>query len=513
MMKRKESKGALARLYLLLGLVACVVFPVTVNAELTCDEVLNLTIPDTTILSAEVVAPSPSIPAYCKVEGYVTTRAVRGEPDNQVNFRIGLPVGTWNNKFYFQGIGGLAGSIPSIDFGLARGYASAATDTGHQGGPFDADWAYNNRTKEIDFGYRAIHVVTLAAKAITSEFYGQAPLFSYFFGVSNGGRQGLMEATRYPDDYDGIVAGAPVTDHIGFMLAFSWNARAVLSSLDSFIPISKLSLIASAVLAVCDGDDGLIDGIVSDPGICSFDPASLQCSDGDMPDCLTEGQVDSLRKIYAGPSTAKGKQIYPGIPKGHEDSGGWQPWIVSFGESPAIQADGTLLFGAPQYGFVSQEGFLRYMSFPNDDPEYYWRSFDFDKDTPKMSLMDSILTVSSNLAPFRNRGGKMIMYHGWADTCLSPYQTVDYFLQVQRASGGRDRTSEFLRLFMVPGMLHGAGGTGPNVFDAFGALEDWVEHGIAPDYLIASGGTPYRTRKMHFCRFLCHSGALERQYI
>jgi feruloyl esterase len=169
---------------------------------------------------------------------------------------------------------------------------------------------------------------------------------------------------------------------------------------------------------------------------------------------------------------------------------------VSFGETPDVQADGTLLFAAPQFGFISQEGFLRYMSFPVDDPDYYWRFFDFDKDPPKMSSMARILSVSTNLARFRNRGGKIIMYHGWSDTCLSPFQTVDYFMQVRRAMGGAERTAEFLRFFMVPGMLHCAGGPGPTVFDAFGALEDWVEQGNAPDFLIASGGIPYRTRPL-----------------
>ena len=499
MTNRRKNSSALTRLYVLLGLAAFVLLPFAANAALQCGEVLDLRIPDVTITSAGVVGSTGSVPAYCKVEGYVETQGVRGEPDNKVNFLVGLPISTWNGKFYFQGIGGMAGSIPSIDFGLAGRYASAATDTGHQGGPFDSQWGYDSRTKEIDFGYRAIHVVTVAAKAITSKFYGLAPRLSYFNGCSNGGRQGLMEATRYPDDYDGIVVGSPVTDHIGFMLAFSWNARTVLSSLDNFIPISKLPLIAGAALETCDAQDGLVDGLVSDPGSCTFDPAILQCSGGNEATCLTTGQVASLRKIYAGPSTTKGKkdkEIYPGIPKGHEDAGGWQPWIVSFGETPAVQPDGTLLFAAPQFGFVSQEGFLRYMSFPKDDPDYDWRSFNFDKDPPKTSAMASILNVGTNLAAFRHRGGKIVMYHGWSDTCLSPFRTVDYFLQLRRAMGGEKRTAEFLRLFMVPGMLHCAGGPGPNTFDAFGALEAWVEQGNAPDYLIASGGSPSRTRPL-----------------
>ena len=491
-----KTNSVLIKLFTVLGLAAFALLPLAANAEIQCSEVLTLQIPDTTITSALIVGSSGSVPTYCKVDGYVETRGVRGEPDNKVNFSLGLPIVTWNGKFYFQGIGGMAGYIPSFDFGLALGYASAATDTGHQAGVFDSEWGYNNRTKEIDFGYRAIHVVTVAAKTITSQFYGQAPTLSYFNGCSNGGRQGLMEAATYPDDYDGIVVGAPVTDHIGFMLAFSWNARTVLSSLDNFIPISKLSLIAGASLGACDARDGLIDGLVSDPGSCTFDPTALQCSGANKPYCLTSGQVASLRKIYAGPATSKGKEIYPGIPKGHEDASGWQPWIVSFAENPVVQPDGTLLFGGAQFGFVSQEGFLRYMSFPKDDPNYDWRSFNFDKDTPKTSAMASILNPGTNLAAFRHRGGKIIMYHGWSDTCLSPFRTVDYFLQLRRAMGGEDRTAEFLRLFMVPGMLHCAGGPGPNSFDAFGALVNWVEQGTAPDYLIASGVIPYRTRPL-----------------
>lgn len=477
------------------ALAALVFFPIGANAQIQCSEALNIQIPDTTIESAVQVKASGSVPTYCKVEGCVQTKGVSGEPDNRVNFIVGLPI-AWNGKFYFQGIGWLAGSIPPIDFGLARGYASAATDTGHQADPLDADWAYNNRTKEIDFGYRAIHVVTIAGKAIASAFYGKEPAFSYFNGCSNGGRQGLIEADRYPADFDGIVAGSPVTDHMGFTMAFNWNARTLLSSRDHFIPKSKLQLIADATLESCDNKDGLSDGLISNPAACDFDPASLQCKEGDGPDCLSAGQVESLRKIYAGPATSKGRQLYPGIPKGHENAGGWEPWIVSFEESPILQTDGTLLFAGQQYGFAMQEGILRYLSFPRDNPDYDWRSFNFDKDFHQMAEMASILNVGANLSSFRNRGGKMIMYHGCSDTCLSPFHTIDYFKQVQRETGGEERTSDFLRFYLVPGMLHCAGGPGPNVFDAFGALEGWVEGGNAPGSMIASGGTPNRTRPL-----------------
>ncbi len=181
---------------------------------------------------------------------------------------------------------------------------------------------------------------------------------------------------------------------------------------------------------------------------------------------------------------------------GHENAGGWQPWVVSFAENPAVQTDGSLLFAAPQFGFISQDGFLRYMSFPVDDPDYDWRSFNFDRDHKKMSSMARILSVKTNLARFRQKGGKIIMYHGLSDTVLSPFQTVDYFLKVRRAMGGEERTDEFLRFFKVPGMLHCGGGPGPNMFDSFGALEDWVEQDIAPDYMIASGGTLNYTRPL-----------------
>jgi hypothetical protein len=244
--------------------------------ECTLADLQAIALADTTITAVTLVSATATLPEYCQVNGYVTTP----EPVNTVNFRIGLPT-TWNGKFYFEGVGGFGGTIGSLTAGLARNYASASTDTGHQGSSFDASWAFNNRAKEIDYGYRGTHVTAVAAKSLTHAYYGSPPQHAYLSGCSNGGRQGLMEAQRYPADFDGIIAGAP-----GISSATAtriWNYQTLLADWDHYMPASKLPLLANAVLANCDAKDGLVDGIIDDPRRCTFDPAHLQCPAGVAP--------------------------------------------------------------------------------------------------------------------------------------------------------------------------------------------------------------------------------------
>jgi feruloyl esterase len=481
--------------------VLCLLGPWAVQARTAtdCASLMTLAIPGTTITSTAVV-PSDSVaglPEYCKVEGFVTTPGDAAVPSNTVNFRLGLPT-AWNGKFYFQGTGGFAGTIGALDAGLVRGYASASTDTGHQGGARDASWALNNRPKEIDYGHRGVHVSTLAAKAITQAFYGRRPQHAYFQGCSNGGRQALMEAQRYPADYDGIIAGAPALD-LRLLIGFNWNEQAVLASADSYVPATKMTALAARVVASCDAADGLVDGIIDDPRRCTFDPAVLLCPAGDAPDCLTAAQVETVRKVYAGPSNSRGEQLFEGFPVGHEDlPTGWQAWIVG-AVPPVPGSDGRLAYPeSPPAQWSFQEQSLRFMVF--DDPAYDWRAFDVDTDPALLGVLEPLFNATDpDLSTFRALGGKVIMWHGWADPALTAFRTIRYFNEVIRATGSARETDSFLRLFLAPGMHHCAGGPGPNTLDALTALEQWVEGGRAPDRIIAShltAGVVDRTRPL-----------------
>jgi feruloyl esterase len=449
---------------------------------------------DTTLTAVALVPATTTVPEYCQVDGYVTTP----KPVNQVNFRVGLPT-AWNHKFYFQGCGGRCGGLVSLNAGLMRGYASATTDTGHQGVSTDSTWAYNARAKEIDYGHRAVHVTTVAAKLLTHAYYGTRLRQAYFSGCSNGGRQGLIEAQRYPEDFDGIIAGAPGFGNKGNLNSI-WRYQTVLADREHYLPPSKLPLLANAVLADCDAKDGLVDGLIGDPRLCTFAPASLQCAAGDAPDCFTAGQVETVQKIYAGPTNTAGAQLHPGYPMGHEDgTTGWQLWIVGSNPDHVVeQPDGTLAYtgtspgtGDPPLGFAFLNDGLKYLAFEVDDPDYSYRDFDFDTDPPQLEFMDAILKASDpDLARFKAYGSKLLLYHGWNDPATTgAFRTIQYYGEVVEAIGSQHKTDQFLRLFLAPGMHHCGGGPGPNTFDTLTALETWVEDGIAPARIIASHST------------------------
>jgi feruloyl esterase len=447
---------------------------------------------DTTIASATMIEASGTMPAHCLVDGAVTT------PGNTVSFRLGLPA-AWNNKFYFEGVGGFAGAIGPLRSGLERGYAAASTDTGHQGTFVDASWARNNPAKRVDYASRGTHVTAVAAKALVGAYYGGAPRHAYFNGCSNGGRQGLMEAQRYPEDFDGIIAGDPALGTLGHVRR-TVSYQKMLASADRYLPPSKVKVLAQATLSSCDASDGLKDGLISDPRACTFRPETLKCSGADGPDCLTEAQVETVKDIYAD-APGPGGTVLPGFPAGHEDgSTGWQQWIT--GTTPVVLAnDGTLAFaGNPPLGFRFQDGFLRHLAFETDS-NFDWRTFSIERHGPQ--LMADAATFSptdTNLSALQRRGGKLLLYHGWADPGLSPFGTLRYYEGVVRAAGGPDRSEEFVKLFMVPGMHHCPGnGPGPNTFDMLTALENWVERGAAPTSVVAShaiNGAVDRTRPL-----------------
>ncbi len=285
-----------------LALVAALALaPLSAHAAgVPCAALTSVAIADTTITSATIVAALGTAPEHCLVIGHV---------DTEINFELRLPTTTWNGKFYHAGGGGFVGSIPSSPGALARGYAVIGTDTGHVGdGPFapalDGSWALNNLVRQVNFGHRAVHVVTVAGKKILHAFYGQTERLAYFEGCSNGGRQAMQEAERYPTDFDGIIAGAPALDWVGTMTGFVWNEQAVNAA---SLPVAKVALLAGAVLAECDAKDGLMDGLISDPRRCRFDPKTLQCPAGDAPTCLTAGQVEAARRVYHGATSSSGR--------------------------------------------------------------------------------------------------------------------------------------------------------------------------------------------------------------
>lgn len=465
----------------------------------------------TTIIGAVVVPTEGKRPQYCRVDGHVAS------PGNEVNFRLGLPDG-WNGKFLFQGVGGLGGTIANLDSSLVRGYAAASTDTGHVS--TDPNWG-SNRAKEIDYGYRGTHVTAVAGKALTSAFYAKPVQYAYFNGCSNGGRQAMMEVQRYPDDFDGIIGGHPATGtpmQAGRAIVY----QHMLASPDNYLSSEKIEVLSQATLAACDGKDGLVDGLITDPRTCSFKVETLACSTfaqgastsasatadrsadkqgADGPDCLTAGQATTVKKIYAG-ATADGKPFAYGFPVGHEGGAtGWTQWI-SGAVAPAKQEDGSLAYGGTRLpsGYGLMEPNFRFLALDNDDPAFSWKVLNLDRDLPRLKTMTEILSpLDPDLRPFRKSGGKLIMYHGWSDPGISAVGTVAYYDQMVKTVGGQKDADSFTRLYMVPGMHHCSGGPGPNSFDMLPVLEAWVEKGVAPGSVIASrvvDGKTERTRPL-----------------
>jgi feruloyl esterase len=459
----------------------------------TCEELAGLKLPNTTITSAQKVATgtfTPStgaaaaykdLPDFCRVAG-----VIKPTSDSEIKFEVWMPSANWNGKFHGVGNGGFAGSISytGLAGALARGYATASTDTGHGGS--DASWALGHPEKIADYGYRAIHEMTEKAKLIIKAFYGDGPKRSYFASCSNGGRQALMEAQRYPDDYDGIIAGAPANAFSRILTGFAWNMKSLLNDPESYITAKKLKAIEAAALAACDSRDGVADGVLDDPTKCGFDPAVLLCKGAETDECLTEKQIAALKKIYAGPRNVKGQQIIPGFtPGGETGLGGWTPWITGATPTAALQF------------FFSTQAFKNMVY---NDPNWDYKTFDLERDgkTADEKLAQALNATDPNLKAFSARGGKLILYHGWNDAALPPLNTINYFNSVVATLGQR-RADSFLRLFMAPGVQHCSGGPGPDNFgqmvtraqsdpqhDLTLALERWVEQGVAPDRVIAT---------------------------
>ena len=462
-------------------------------AAATCESLATLALPDTTITMAQTVAagafvmpgggfmPSPispkSLPAFCRVAA-----TLRPSKDSDIKIEVWLPSDGWNGKFQGVGNGGWTGSItyPALMEALQKGYASASTDTGHTGNPLDGSFALGHPEKVTDFGYRAVHEMTLKGKAIVAAFYQKNPQYSYWNGCSSGGKQGLKEAQRYPEDYDGIIAGAPANYWTHLTTATVWVGAATHKDPASFIPTEKYKVIHDAVIKACDAVDGLKDGLIDDPRRCHFDPKVLECPGGDAPTCLTAPQVEAAKKIY-GPATnpRTGEAIFPGLEPGSEL--GWA--FMAGGKEP------------------SEIGVAEFRNIVYHDPNWDWRTFDFDKGVALAEKVDqnTITANDPNLKPFFSHGGKLLMYHGWTDPLIAPENSINYYTSVLDKMGGASKASSSIRLFMVPGMDHCGGGAGPNSFDSVSVIEQWVEKGNPPATIIAShssGGKVDRTRPL-----------------
>ena len=444
-----------------------------------CDSLKTLSLPRATITAVEAVASGTQapgrgrgaaapLPAHCRVAVTLAPSA-----DSHIEMELWLPSEDWNGKFLAVGNGGWAGSISfdAMASGLRRGYATASNDTGHKGG--SAEFALGHPEKLVDFGYRAMHEMAVQSKALIQAFYRRAPQLSYYQGCSTGGRQGLMAAQRYPDDFDAIVAGAPVYNVVHLNVSQVSLQVGMLKNPASLVPAEKRTLLANAVVAACDQRDGVKDGIISEPRACKFDPAVLACKSGDGADCLTSAQVANARSAYTAVTTKSGALVYPGRSPGFET--GWRIPTPGAALNP-------LFADMPRY--VGRQ-----------DPKWDPMTFDLETDLALALKNASFIEASDpDLSKFKARGGKLLLYHGWADPGPAPENTINYYDAVARKLGGKQ--DEWMRLFRMPGVGHCGGGVGPDQADFLGALERWKEGGAAPGQIVATrpagrgGATP-----------------------
>jgi feruloyl esterase len=412
------------------------------------------------------------LPAFCRIAATLKPTA-----ESEIKIEVWMPEKSgWNGKFQAVGNGGWNGNIDNnaLATGLRRGYAAASTDTGHTGG--GGPWMAN-REKLIDYGHRAVHEMTVAAKALINSYYGSAPRFSYFNGCSAGGRQGLKAAQMYPADFDGIVAGAPALSVTGRAAFAVWVAQNNLKDPASYLPPAKYALVNNAVLDKCDALDGATDRLLENPRACTFDPQVLACKAGDAETCLTAAQVATVKAMYTPLVEPKSKRVINN-PLEYGSELGW----ATFG-------------GQQPFGVATQ--MFQQMVFRNDTWDYKTLNFDADWAATEKAEGGIINAQDPNLKAFAARGGKLIQYHGWGDPQIPSGSSVDYYNSVVKAMGSS--VSNSYRLFMVPGMAHCGGGTGTSTFDMLATLENWVEKKTAPDSIAASrtaGGKVDRTRPL-----------------
>jgi hypothetical protein len=440
---------------------------------ISCGDLRALTNNEMSVAYAVVFPAAADAPEHCRVRGQILP---------QVGFEVNLPA-QWNGRLHMSGNGGYAGDAldhdrrtPPRTALLQQGFATAVTDTGHSSateplGTFAAD-----RQKLLDYAFRSLHVTAVAAKAIAQAYYGSAVQKAYFQGCSTGGRQALILAQRFPNDFDGIIAGAPVLNFSGTMASY---ARTVQALKAAPIASAKLPALAAKIYEGCDAKDGLKDGIIDDPRKCDFQPARdlPRCEAGaDRPDCFTAGQVATLETIYSD-MVVDGKRVFPGWPVGPEAAGpdgrsGWENWFVRSDGAPSTQK----AFG---------ETFFRFLAPAKPDPTFDLGQFVAERDVPKLENIHQILDATdTDLTRFQKRGGKLLMYYGWADPALNARMGLEYFEQVAKRMG--PETGGFFRMYMMPGVFHCGGGVGAGSVNWLEPLVNWVEKGAAPGTLTAT---------------------------
>src|SRR5215471_2372718 len=445
----------------------------------SCEALGNFKSKEIAQMNAVMVAAAAGVPAHCRVTGLLSP---------EIAFEVSLP-SQWNGRFYMIGNGGHAGEalddpgrVAQRNGTLQLGFAFAQTNTGHDARKEPgASFVLTNPQKAIDYAYRAVHLTATTAKEMTKDYYGKPVSRAYWNSCSNGGRQGLIEAQRFPEDFDGIVANAPWVDQTGFTMGAMWNQKALD---DAGVTPAKLAFVGEKVMAKCDAIDGLKDGLIDDPRKCNFDPGHdvPACQAGtDGADCLTSAQAAAIAKVYSGPQS-NGKTIFPGYMPGSEVAipgpngaavSGWVNLII--GAQP----------GAKPADFNLAEGTMRYLVLKPPKADYDYKTFNFDSDTHLLDDWGKLADAKNpDLSKFKSRGGKLVMTYGWADSILQPMMGVNYYEQAVSKNG--PQTRDFFRLFMVPGMAHCGGGIGPDRNDAVTAVIDWVEKGKAPESIIAS---------------------------
>ena len=451
-----------------------------IEAHKACEALGKFKAKEVAQITAAMMPAGATTPAHCRVTGILLP---------EIAFEVSLPA-KWNGRFYMIGNGGHAGDaldnpgrVAQRNQALQLGFAFAQTNTGHDARKEPgATFVLSNPQKAIDYAYRAVHLTATTAKDITKDYYGKPISHAYWNSCSNGGRQGLIEAQRFPEDFDGIVANAPWVDQTGFTIGAMWNQKAL-----SEAPVTeaKLAFVADRVMAKCDARDGLKDGLIDDPRKCNFDPRRDVpiCSAGaDGADCLTAAQASAIAKVYSGP-VSNGKAFFPGYMPGSEammqglfgggTGSGWMNVIVS-AQPNAKPAD-----------FNLAENTMRYLVHKPPKPDYDYKTFDFDRDIHMLDDWSKLADAKDpDLSRFKKRGGKLLMTYGWADSILQPMAGVNYYEQAV-AKNGSD-TNEFFRLFMVPGMAHCSGGTGPDRHDPMTAMINWLEKGRAPASMLAN---------------------------
>ncbi len=435
----------------------------------TCQDLIALDLPNVEITLTEVVGAGEfseargnftDLPEFCRVAATLTPSS-----DSDIKMELWLPTRDWNGKYLAVGNAAFTGNVrhAALALPLSGGYATGSTDTGHLGNT--ASFGLGHPEKVIDFGWRSVHELNVTSKQLIDAYYNEGLRYSYFTGCSAGGRQAMKEAQRFPDDFDGIVAGAPGADWTGRAAASLRIATYLQTNESAQLSAADRELVYSAAVASCDADDGVVDGLIGKPAQCDFDPSVLQCGSGSSASCLTSEQVNTVKMIYSSPANPATGRAITGLLPGSEI--GW----TDLGWTNSARATGL-----DQY---------RYLVYGDEDWTIDRFNFSSDISRAEQADSDTLNALDPDLSEFFDNGGKLISYHGWSDPQISPANATQYYQSVVDTFGSRDVIHDSYRLFMVPGMGHCAGGPGPNSFDSLSALENWVERGQAPDSIIA----------------------------